>query len=940
MHSFSMENEDAVHKCIAKFMLNTCRFSGGEYAELGCLLRSCAWPFNFRGKFFISGSSAEFYIKPMLSCIGDIDVMFPICDVLAIPEGSTPPTELPSHYDHSVAVCEMIDSEETGYVYISQWHTLTKDENGRYVVQNVESNEMHEVCCGWATPLITTSKLDVTQLSMNRELSLNSGEILSRIAATSKAHGPATVLSHELVNEVYKPMRRYFSHLSFDAVRCIRCLLWPPHAANWPIRNRQYGWPDQATIKTVVSNGCDVVQVVHPRYKHDEWMKKFQWRLSFSRAEVTLLNSWTPVQQIVYHMLRFVIKHEILSKIDDNDRDLPTLCNYHIKTLMLWECEEKPQSWWSAESSLMKLCSSLLHKLCNWVANKHCQHYFISNCNLIDHFQDASLTICSNLRCLADLPFLSSWFIENYIRNCVRCCPAKVSILFEDIRSVAKLERAVHTAVNWKLNTLTLDVYEDCNKWEGMVLSILIWGHTDPTAIQAYAEELQNFDPRLRDFFIAVTSLRVAYTLSMQSLTEDVLEILWTLFNYFAAEIGDRLITTNQHGSGALSSIRRAIKLASLSRFSSNALEMLNIEMSKLYLHHSLTYGLERTYCVVHVLLAVLYYKSGHYQSTITHSKQVLILCECEQYVLQKIGAQYLPQIDETVDSVFGLILLYEHVQRTTLNPSAQVQHETELAFTVRLLANYLYSKCSPVADVLSMYEHHLTETEEPLLSDILLFKVMKMQLDDCAEMPFVSTETENANDTDTSCSMDTTLLATMLELEALEKLTNVRHMVIRELHSDHFPLLNEFDALYAYKCGLFEECLEMCRNHFDMLLRAGARRNQLYPAIFGELHSMLDGELVSLFGFIKLMHPVLLLVFVHFPNFEDISMLTLCLYLMVQCQKKLRSDSLCDTLQLIRVVHDKVFPAYDKEYYLDRLILKLTYRSLKLYIRHSACVD
>jgi len=145
----------------------------------------------------------------------------------------------------------MIDSEETGYVYISQWHTLTKDENGRYVVQNVESNEMHEVCCGWATPLITTSKLDVTQLSMNRELSLNSGEILSRIAATSKAHGPATVLSHELVNEVYKPMRRYFSHLSFDAVRCIRCLLWPPHAANWPIRNRQYGWPDQATIKTV-----------------------------------------------------------------------------------------------------------------------------------------------------------------------------------------------------------------------------------------------------------------------------------------------------------------------------------------------------------------------------------------------------------------------------------------------------------------------------------------------------------------------------------------------------------------------------------------------------------------------------------------------------------------------------------------------------------------
>jgi len=59
-------------------------------------------------------------------------------------------------------------------------------------------------------------------------------------------------------------------------------------------------------------------------------------------------------------------------------------------------------------------------------------------------------------------------------------------------------------------------------------------------------------------------------------------------------------------------------------------------------------------------------------------------------------------------------------------------------------------------------------------------------------------------------------------------------------------------------------------------------------------------------------------------------------LYLMVQCQKKLRSDSLCDTLQLIRVVHDKVFPADNNECYLDRLILKLTYRSLKLYIHDS----
>jgi len=118
-----------------------------------------------------------------------------------------------------------------------------------------------------------------------------------------------------------------------------------------------------------------VVGAVHPICKGKDVENRFQWRLSFSRAEVTLLNSWTPVQQIVYHMLRFFMKQKVFSKTDvdknpnlpsktdDEDQDLPKMCNYHIKTLMLWGCEQRPQSWWSAESSIVKLCCSLLDKL-------------------------------------------------------------------------------------------------------------------------------------------------------------------------------------------------------------------------------------------------------------------------------------------------------------------------------------------------------------------------------------------------------------------------------------------------------------------------------------------------------------------------------------------------------------------------------------------------
>jgi len=944
-----MANEDALHRCVSKFMFETCRDKTSEYAPLTLLSRSVSeiassGPRNC--KVFSSCSSAEFRIIPMLSCVGDIDVMYAPCNVLAIPYGHSPPTELPSNYQQIVRVHEIIDSDRPGYVYLKATYRLTKNDNGSYVADNMQTskNDATFVTRFNYNYNQTTEKHFLQNPFLSQEI-ISNVSLQSLLTPVKVPHGPATIITiSENTEQVYNDTFRHGAQLSFDLVPCMRCLTWPPHAAGWPTRQRDHGWPDMQTISTVVDNGCDVVAAVHPACRQDEWMNKHQCRLSFSRAEVTLLNSWMPVQQIIYHMMRFVIKHGVLSKINDNDRDFPTLCNYHIKTLMLWECEEKPPSWWSAESSLIKICSSLLHTLCDWVANKHCQHYFISNCNLIDHFQDASLTICSNLRYLTDLPVLLSWFIENYISKCVRYCPAEVSILFEDIPfndklfedviSSDKLQSAVHAFVDWKLSTVNKELYEDQSKAEAMTLSFVLTGRRDARCIQILMEQLKNFDLRLADYFTAVITLGIASTILTHSLTDDVLEVLWTIFDPSHAATDDSPIATKQHVCGALLSIRRAVTLATSSSLSSHSLQMLNIEISKLYLHHSFTHELASTYCVVHVLLAALYYKSGHYQTAITHCKQVLRLCECEQYVLQKIGTQYLPQIDETVDSVCGLILLYEHVQRTTLNPSAQVEHETELAFTVRLLANYLYSKCSPVAEVLSMYEHHLTETEEPLLSDILLFKATKMQLDECTEMSFVSIETENANDT--SCSMDTTLLETTLELEALKNLTNVRHMMIRELHSDQFPLLNEFNALYAYKCGLFEECLEMCRNHVNVLLRAGARPNQLYMVVLPELHLMLDGELVSLFGFIKLMHPVLFLFLLQFPYCESISMLTLCLYLMVQCQKKLRSDSLCDTLQLIRVVHDKVFPADNNECYLDRLILKLTYRSLKLYIHDS----
>jgi len=64
-----------------------------------------------------TGSTAEFYIEPMMSCFGDVDMMVHYSNQLAIPQEHPPPTELPAEFHGRVDVYEIIDSEFPGYVY-------------------------------------------------------------------------------------------------------------------------------------------------------------------------------------------------------------------------------------------------------------------------------------------------------------------------------------------------------------------------------------------------------------------------------------------------------------------------------------------------------------------------------------------------------------------------------------------------------------------------------------------------------------------------------------------------------------------------------------------------------------------------------------------------------------------------------------------------------
>jgi len=246
--------------------------------------------------------------------------------------------------------------------------------------------------------------------------------------------------------------------------------------------------------------------------------------------------------------------------------------------------------------------------------------------------------VSKSLRILADESVLLAWFIENYIRKCAQYCPDDISVLFEDLGSSNKLQRAVDAVIDWKLNALTDELCTKQYEFEKMAISYVLFYCKDATSIQTYMKDVHNFDPRLRDYVAAVTSLRVAYTMSMNSPTENLLDILWILFEPCTAAADD--ISFGRETSGEHLWIQRAIMLGALSTVRSTALELLHNEMSRAFLYHSFANRHESTYCVASVLLAALYYKSGHYQSAIDHCEHVLNQCNGKQNNSDRIGKE------------------------------------------------------------------------------------------------------------------------------------------------------------------------------------------------------------------------------------------------------------------------------------------------------------
>jgi len=325
------------------------------------------------------------------------------------------------------------------------------------------------------------------------------------------------------------------------------------------------------------------------------------------------------------------------------------------------------------------------------------------------------------------------------------------------------------------------------------------------------------------------------------------------------------------------------------------------------------------------------YWTTGEYQTAVDHCALVMKLqdhSKCSTHVVQ---GDLLPKSSDDINVGLGLAVFYQYIQTTALN---QQQTQYISVFTTELFAHYLYVRCLSVmeccqftqmllTDVVQQHTKNIVDQIDQLfIADVLLIKWTTVSKRKCHYKP-LSEQCQNSIINDTE--LDTSALVQLLQQSAVEHLTTYRQLQMQRFSSLGTFVTTDIEALYAYKRGDYQRCLQLSTWNRCTLLFAD---EMLDVSTFPMFIQLLDDDIVSLTALTLIVDPMCRSKSKYNVL---ISQLILSLYLMTQCQLKLRHSltSLALTLEYIELAQSEV-PAMCT---LDHLTLKLTERRVMIYL-------
>ena len=179
---------------------------------------------------------------------------------------------------------------------------------------------------------------------------------------------------------------------------------------------------------------------------------------------------------------------------------------------------------------------------------------------------------------------LCDWFINCYIRQCAQLCPQHITRLFDDISTSTKLQNAVAAVVDWRLNELTTSSYSTFVYTQIIIAGAVSRDSLTVPSCVCWMRELPAIHEDLLVYFVAVVFLHVAFKISRNTLTDELLDVLSTICLQ-SNLVRHRRIARH---SSVLSLSHAAKLMKVVANNSRSTVQLIEIELSKLYLQRAL----------------------------------------------------------------------------------------------------------------------------------------------------------------------------------------------------------------------------------------------------------------------------------------------------------------------------------------------------------------
>ena len=234
--------------------------------------------------------------------------------------------------------------------------------------------------------------------------------------------------------------------LSADIVHVVRLRCWPKVIAK-QFTSRQRRWPDEATVRDFVGDGCFLVA----KNSSADNVKK-TWRLTFFNVEIKLFKTITNQQKLVYFLAKSVYyKHIIPLNDDENhtgtDPAGTPISSYFLKTVMMHMLESNPpdDAVWNRDH-LNEAASILLENLMLSFRSRRLNNYFLPNVNILKHISPRRLQLAHHiLQGVMIVPVIHLTFeLDTVLHRSER-----LSVIFDSIAKIMNIFNVASKPFNW-----------------------------------------------------------------------------------------------------------------------------------------------------------------------------------------------------------------------------------------------------------------------------------------------------------------------------------------------------------------------------------------------------------------------------------------------------------------------------------------------------------